>query len=164
MELITPGVGLVFWTTLVFLLVLGFLSKFAWKPIMTALEEREKSIETALSEAENARNEMKKLQASNEALLQEARVERDAILKEARSAANVMIEEAKERGNKEFNSLLDSARPEIKRERDAAMASLQAQVADLTITVAEKILRKQLDNSAASKELVNDYLKDLKLN
>jgi F-type H+-transporting ATPase subunit b len=164
MELITPGVGLVFWTTLVFLLVLGFLSKFAWKPIMTALEEREKSIETALSEAENARNEMKKLQASNEALLQEARVERDAILKEARSAANVMIEEAKERGNKEFNALLDSARTEIKRERDAAMASLQAQVADLTITVAEKILRKQLDNSAASKELVNDYLKDLKLN
>jgi F-type H+-transporting ATPase subunit b len=131
---------------------------------MTALEDREKSIETALSEAENARNEMKKLQASNEALLQEARVERDAILKEARSAANVMIEEAKERGNKEFNALLDSARTEIKRERDAAMASLQAQVADLTITVAEKILRKQLDNSAASKELVNDYLKDLKLN
>jgi F-type H+-transporting ATPase subunit b len=164
MELITPGVGLVFWTTLVFLLVLGFLSKFAWKPIMTALEEREKSIETALSEAENARNEMKKLQASNEALLQEARVERDAILKEARSAANLMIEEAKERGNKEFNALLESARTEIKRERDAAMASLQAQVADLTISVAEKILRKQLDNSAASKELVNDYLKDLKLN
>ena len=164
MELITPGVGLVFWTTLVFLLVLGFLSKFAWKPIMTALEERETSIENALKEAEKARNEMKKLQASNEALLQEARSERDAILKEARSAANLMIEEAKEKGNKEYNALLESARVEIKRERDAAIASLQAQVADLTINVAEKILRKQLDNTSSSKELVNDYLKDLKLN
>ncbi len=164
MELITPGIGLVFWTSLVFILVLVFLSKFAWTPIVSALEEREKSIESALAEAEKARHEMKSLQASNEALLQEARVERDAMLKEARTAANLMVEEAKEKGNKEYNALLESARVEIRRERDAAVATLQAQVADLTITVAEKILKKQLDNAAASKELVNDYIKDLKLN
>jgi len=125
---------------------LFFLSKFAWKPIVSALDEREKFIENALAEAEKAR------------------VERDVMLKEDRAAANLMIEEAKERGNKEYNALLESSRLDIRRERDAAIATLQTQVADLTITIAEKILKKQLDNAPASKELVNTYLKDLKLN
>ncbi len=161
MELLTPGLGLVFWTTLIFLLVFFFLRAKAWPTIMNALKEREDSIQNALDEADKARKEMSKLQADNEALLQEARVERDKMLKEAREAAAKVLDEANEKATLEYNKQLEAARQEITREKNQAMTEVKTQIADFSITIAEKLMRKELDNSAAQKELAEQYVKDL---
>ena len=164
MDLITPGSGLIFWQLLGFLGLLFILIKFAWKPMLAALEERESSIENALKAAETARNEMANLKAENEKLLAEARLERDVILKKAQDASNKMIEDAKAEASKQGAQMIENAQAVIETEKKAALAEVKTQVAVLTLEVTEKLLRKNLSDEKAQKELVDEFIKDLKLN
>jgi len=163
MNLVTPDLGLFFWQTVAFLILLFLLKKLAWKPILGSLKERELSIEQALSAAENAKAEMKKLQAQNENLLQEARSERDRILREATAVSNSLINEAKEKATAEGNRIVESARVAINNEKQAAITEVKNQAAKLSIEIAEKLLKKELSNPAAQKALVAEYIKDAKL-
>jgi F-type H+-transporting ATPase subunit b len=162
--LVTPGLGLIFWSALTFIIVLVVLSKYAWKPILNAVKERELSIERALSQAEKARHDMAKLQSENSKLLEEARLERDKILKEATATATTIINDAKSRAAEEGNKILESAKAAINTEKQAALAEIKTQVATLSIQIAEKLLRKELSTEKAQQELVSDYISDLKLN
>lgn len=164
MDLITPGTGLIFWQLIGFLGLLFILIKFAWKPMLEALEERESSIENALKSAEIARNEMANLKAENEKLLAEARKERDEILAKAHESSNRMIEEAKEEATKAGNQMIEKAKAVIDTEKKAALAEVKTQVATLTLEVSEKLLRKNLSDDKAQKELVDEFVNDLKLN
>jgi F-type H+-transporting ATPase subunit b len=163
MELI-PQIGLVAWTSFVFITLLIALKLLAWKPILKALQEREESIETALSAAENAKLELQKLQADNEALLQEARKERDKMLQEAAVTANTLVEEARTKASAEGARLLETARQAIETEKLAAIAQIKNQVATLSIDIAEKILKKQLESSESQKQLVNQFLAESTIN
>jgi F-type H+-transporting ATPase subunit b len=164
MDLVTPGIGLVFWTTVVFGLLLFLLSKFAWKPILGAVKEREENIEKSLQVAEKARNEMRELQSINEKLAADARIERDAMLKEAREIREQMISEAKGKANEEAERMLTAARETIRSEKNAAVAELKNQVATLSIEIAEKILRSELSGDARQKALSSQLMEDVKLN
>lgn len=164
MELITPGIGLLFWQTLLFLLTLLVLARFAWKPIMASLHEREQSIETALREADRARVEMQALQDQNQNLLQEARAERDRVLREAQAAGNQLIESAKQKATEEGARQLAAARQDIQTEKRAALAEIKNTAATLSLEIAEKLLRRELKDGAAQQALVTEYLKDVKLN
>jgi len=164
MELVTPGIGLIFWQTITFLLVLFLLGKFAWKPILGALKAREYSIESALKSAEKAKNEMAKLKADNEKLLSEAREERDKMMKDAMAAANSIKEEAKEEASKTTAKMLSDAKATINAEKNAALAEVKNQVASISLEIAEKVLRKNLSDDKVQQELLNEYMKDLKLN
>lgn len=164
MNLITPDFGLFFWQTITFGIVLFILGKFAWGPIMGSLKEREDSIEEALSAAKEAKAEMASLKAANEALLQEARVERDKMLRDAQTAANNLLNEAKDRAAKEGTLLLENARKGIETEKQAALAEVKNFAATMALEVAEKILKKELKDNEAQKELVSEYLKESSLN
>lgn len=164
MDLLTPGIGLIFWQAVTFLIVLFLLGKFAWKPILSALETREHSIEEALKSAEIAREEMAKLQAKNEELLKEARKERDSILKDAQEAATKIRDEAKLQADESANKILKDAQAEIEQQKDAAISEVKNLVADLSINIAEKVLRQELADKKKQEGLVQDYIKDIKLN
>jgi len=164
MELVTPGIGLIFWQTLLFLLTLFVLARFAWKPIMASLREREETIENALREADRARLEMQQLRSQNENLLAEARAERDRVLREAQAAGNQLIEQAKQRATDEGARQLAAARAEIESQKRAALAEIRTLAGTLSVEIAEKVLRRELQDEAAQKALVNEYLKDVKLN
>jgi F-type H+-transporting ATPase subunit b len=164
MELVTPGFGLIFWQLVTFIIVLFLLSKFAWKPIMAALHEREASIENALSAAEKAKLEMQGLKAENEKLLAEARMERDKILKEASEAGNTLIETAKQKANEEGGRMITQAREAIENEKRAAITEVKNMAAILSVDIAERILRKELSNPQAQQELAKDYINEVTLN
>ena len=164
MDLITPGSGLIFWQLFGFLGLLFLLIKFAWKPMLAALEERETSIENALKSAEQARNEMANLKADNEKLLQETRLERDIILKKAQEASVKMIEDAKNEASKVAAQQIENAKAVIETEKRAALTEVKNQVAILTLEVTEKLLRKNLSNEQSQKALVDEFVKDIKLN
>lgn len=164
MELVTPGIGLIFWQTITFLLVLFLLSKFAWKPIMTALRERETSIENALSMAEKAKLEMQALKAGNEKLLAEARAERDRILKEASDASNQMIEAAKTKAGEESNRIIAAAREAVSNEKRAAIAEIKNLAGNLSVEIAEQLLKRELKDATAQQQLVSEYMKEVTLN
>lgn len=159
-----PGVGLIFWTTIVFLCLVFILSKYAWKPILTAIKSREEGIEKALASAESALRDMRELKANNEKILAEARNERDSIIKDAREAKDAIVNEAKSKAQKEADRILSSAREQIVNEKNAAIAELKNQVATLSLEIAEKILRSELSSNDKQKALVNDLMKDVKLN
>ncbi len=163
MELVTPDIGLVFWTTVCFAILLFILGKFAWKPILEAVKERENSIETALQRAEAAKDEMARLTNENEALLKQARVERDLILQEARKVKDQIISEAKESANTEGHRMIEMARLEINNQKAIAMADVKNQVASLSLEIAEKILNKQFEDQKKQDELVAQLLKEVKL-
>ena len=163
-SLIEPAVGLIFWTTLTFILLLVILGKFAWKPILNAIKTREKGIEDALASAENALNEMRELKSSNEKTLIEARAERDNLLKDARDTKDAIIAEAKAKSQSEADRIMSSAREQITNEKNAAVAELKNQVATLSIEIAEKILRSELSSDEKQKALVNNLMKDVNLN
>ena len=158
MELVTPDFGLLFWQVLTFLTVLFVLSRFAWKPIMNGLKEREESIENALAEAKKAREEIAGLKADNENLLAEARKERDKMLQEAQQLANNLVQDAKEKAGKESQALISAAKAEIDLSKDAALAELKNYLASTSLMIAEKVIRKNLSNDAAQQELVKDLL------
>lgn len=164
MDLILPSVGLIFWMTITFLIVFFLLRKLAWKPILGALKDREKSIQDALDSAQKAKEEMAALQASNEAILMEARNERDKLLKEARDTKENIISEAKASAQKEADKIIQSARESIQSEKAAAMDELKNQVAKLSIEIAEKIIRTELSSDEKQKALVNTMLNEVSVN
>lgn len=164
MGLVTPGLGLVFWTTLAFLAVLFLLKKFAWKPILDSIHKREQTIDNALKEAEKARAEMAKLQSANEDLLRQAREERDALLKDAREQRDAMVAEAKNKAKAEGDRIIAQARETIRNEKMAAIAELKNQVATLSIDIAEKVLRSELSSANKQQTVINNLVDDLNLN
>ena len=164
MDLITPDFGLLFWMILSFSIVLIVLKKFAWKPVLGAIKEREESIHDALAQAEKAKEEMTKLQAGNEDLLKQAREERDGLIKDARDARDKMVNDAKDLAKTEADKIMTSARETIDNEKVAAVAEIKTQVALLSIEIAEKILRDELSAEDKQKKLVNNLLEDVNLN
>lgn len=164
MDLITPGTGLIFWQLFGFLGLLFILIKFAWKPMLAALDERESSIENALKAAETARNEMANLKSENEKLLAETRLERDNILKQAHEASLKMIEDAKLESGKAGAQMIANAKAVIETEKKSALTEVKNQVAILTLEVTEKLLRKKLSDDKAQKELVDQFIKEININ
>ncbi len=164
MELITPAVGLIFWTTLTFAILFFLLKKMAWKPILGAVEEREQSIKDALASAENAKKEMQNLTADNERILKEARTEREEILKEAREMRAKSIEDTKEEVIALREELMAKTQEDIQNEKQAAIADLKNQVADISIGIAEKLVKEQLASKDNQVKLIETMLKDVKLN
>lgn len=164
MELLSPAYGLVFWQIVTFSAVLVILAVFVWKPIAEALQSREGFINDALKAAEHAKEEMKQLKADNEYLLQEARYERDKMLKEASTAANKIKEEAKAETAKITERMIEDARVSINSEKQAAMKDVRNMVAELSLQVAEKILRQNLSDDKSQKKLIEDFIKDIKVN
>lgn len=164
MELIKPAIGLIFWMCLTFGIVLFILKKFAWKPILKALKDREDSIQNALDTAKKAREEMSNLKADNEKIIAEAKTERDTILREAREIKDKMIIEAKDRAGKEAEKLVAIARENIQNEKMAAITELKNQVAHLSIEIAEKILKQELSEKDKQKSIVKNLLEDVKMN
>ena len=163
-SLIEPSIGLIFWTSITFILLLVILGKFAWKPILNAIKTREKSIEDALASAVNALKDMRELKANNEKSLNEARTAREALMKEAREMKESIIAEAKVKAQADAERILSSAREQINAEKNAAVAELKNQVASLSIEIAEKILRSELSSDEKQKALVNNLMKDVTLN
>ena len=164
MDLITPEFGLVFWTLVTFLILLFILRKFAWKPILGAVSDREEGIKDALASAEKARAEMQNLHADNERILQEARAEREAMMKDAREMKNKMITDAKEEAQVQANKMIAQAQTAIESEKKAAMAELKSHVAGLSIDIAEKVVRNELSNKENQLKLVEDMLGEATLN
>jgi F-type H+-transporting ATPase subunit b len=164
MELVKPAIGLLFWMVLSFGILLFILSKYAWKPILKALKEREFTIEDALNSAKRAKEEMAALTSNNENLIRQAKLERDQILKEARDAKDNIISEAKNRAVSEGNRMISIAKETIQNEKMAAISDLKNQVAQMSIEIAEKILRHELSNDEKQKSLMSNLLKDVTLN
>lgn len=164
MDLIKPAFGLIFWMTISFLIVLFILKKYAWKPILDILKEREDSIEKALNEAKRAREELIFLKAANKDLINEVRAERDKILKEAKDIKNEIIAEAKIKAKEEADKMIKLAREAINNEKKAAIAEIKGQVAVLSIEIAKKILRSELSEDKKQKALISNLLEDIKLN
>ena len=164
MELLTPGIGLIFWQAVVFLLLFFVLSKMAWKPILSSLKEREDSIQGSLDSAEKAKEEMAALQAGNELLLKEAREERDKILRDARDAANRLHDQAQTDAKKNADKIIEDAKSVIQTEKQAALRDIREQVAMFSLEVAEKIMKKNLADDKAQKDLADRFVNDLKLN
>ena len=164
MELVTPGLGLIFWSTLSFLLVLFLLTKFAWRPILDTIKEREEAIENALRTAEKAQEEIENLKAFNENILREAKAERDNILKAGREAKDAIISEAKEKAQVEADKIIAQAKETIENQKMAAITELKNQVAKLSIEIAEKILREHLSDDQKQKALVKSMVDEINLN
>ncbi|MCK6639718.1 MAG: F0F1 ATP synthase subunit B [Bacteroidia bacterium] len=164
MGLILPDTGLVIWMSITFLIVLFILKKFAWKPILKGIHDRESSIENALKAAENAKAEVANLKAENERILADARAERDNMIREARELRESMISEAKNKAKAEGEKMLTAARESIQNEKMAAITDLKNQVAQLSIDIAEKIIARELSSENKQKELIGDLLKEVKLN
>ncbi len=164
MELVKPDFGLVFWMTVSFLIVVFLMRKFAWGPILTMLKERETSIEDALNAAKKAKEEVANMKAENERILQEARNERDKMLKEARDTKDAIVNEARTKAQVEGDRMITIARETINNEKMAAITELKNQVATLSIEIAEKVIRQQLSSDEKQKALVQDLLKDVKMN
>lgn len=163
MNIVAPE-SLILWTTIIFLLLLVLLRKFAWKPILGAVRTRETSINDALAAAEKAKLEMQNLHADNEKLLQEARAEREAMMKEAREIKTKMIADAKEEAKSEADKMVAHAQAAIVSEKKAAIAEMKQQVASLSLEIAEKVVKHELSDSDKQLKLVNEMLGDAKLN
>ena len=164
MNLVTPGEGLIFWTTLSFIILLILLRKFAWKPILSAVSTREESISSALNAAEEAKKEMANLTSTNERLLNEAREERDSLMKEAREMKADIIAKAKEEAVSEGDKMIAKAKAAIDTERKSAMTELKNQVAALSIDIAEKVVKGSLSGDDKQKQLVNELVEEVNLN
>ncbi len=164
MELVSPGIGLIFWMTLAFGLLLLILGKFAWPPIMRALNDREIAIEQSLHQAEAARREMENLQFTNEKLLKEAKEERDALMRDARKVREKLIDDAREKAAQEAERILESARERIEHEKMAAITDLKNQVANLSVEIAEKLIKKELSDPVKNKQFVEKSLDNINLN
>ena len=156
--------GLFFWQVLIFVGLILLLKKFAWKPILDAVNDREEGIKNALLAAENAKKDMQNLKADNEKLLAEARAERDLMIKEAREIKEKMIADAKSEAQVQGEKMIDQAKASIESEKNAAMAELKNQVSSLSLEIAEKLLQDELSNKESQTKLVEKMLGDAKLN
>lgn len=163
MRLLTPELGLLFWTLLAFLIVFFVLKKFAWKPILASLEQREKNIAGSLETAERVKREMAQLKSENEELMARAREERAAMLKEARDTKDRIVSEAKEQAKVEANKIIIDAQQQINAQKMAALTEVKNEVGKLVIEVTEKVLRKQLSNREAQEEHIKSLVNDVKL-
>ncbi|MGC8865757.1 MAG: F0F1 ATP synthase subunit B [Bacteroidales bacterium] len=163
MELVKPDVGLIFWMTLSFGILLYVLSRFAWPVIMNALRQREQRITEALESAARAREEMQKLKAENEALLQQAREERDALLANARKTAEKIVEESRLRAQNEYDAIVASAKADIENARQAAIIELKNTVGNLSVEIAEKILRAKLSEEEKQSELIRKLIEEAQI-
>ena len=164
MELIYPGIGLVFWMTLSFTILFILLKKFAWKPILGSLHEREKKIDDALNAAKLAREEMETLKIDNQNLLKEAKIEREKIMAEARQVKDKIIEESRLRGAEESQRMIEAAKETIKFEKMAAITDLKNQIAILSIDIASKVIKEELEVTDKHKQLINNLLDDINFN
>lgn len=164
MQLVTPGIGLLFWMILSFSILLFILTKFAWKPILNMLKERETSIEKALQSAEQAKEEMARLQSDNEQIINEAKLERDKLIKEAREIKEKIMSDAKHEAQNESQKIIENARLSIEQEKLTAIKEIKNQVATLSVSVAEKILRKELATENKQKDFVDSLIGEIKLN
>jgi len=164
MDLVTPGFGLIFWTSVVFIILLVLLKKMAWTPILNNVDARNKSIEEALEAAKNAREEMSNLKADNDRILKEARSERDEMLKEARELKANIISEAKNTAKDEADKIIASAKVVIENEKAGAISELKNTVGSLSVDIAEKVLRAELKDADKQNAFIAEMLKDIKLN
>ncbi|NAW51141.1 F0F1 ATP synthase subunit B [Elizabethkingia argentiflava] len=164
MDLLTPSIGNIFWTTLVFLILVILLGKFAWKPILSAVNTRETNIIDALNQVKLAKAEMQHLKADNERIIREAKLEREAILKEARQIKDRIVGEAKDVAKAESDKIIEQARQTILSEKNAAMSAIKTQVGELSLTIAESILRQKLEGHDAQNQLVENILNQSNLN
>jgi len=163
MGLVTPDLGTIFWMVIIFGIVLIVLKKFAWVPILNALKDREKSISDALTSADKARKEVEGLKSDHERIIAQARKEKDVILKEAKEVKDKILAEAEEQASKEGKKMIESARQLIEAEKKAAINEMKQQVTELSILVAEKIIQKEVKETSVQENVVEDLLKDLKL-
>jgi F-type H+-transporting ATPase subunit b len=164
MNLITPDAGTIFWMLIAFSTVLFTLRRFAWKPILNALKEREHSITSALKAADKAKEEMAKLHADNEKIIQEGKAERDKLIKEAREVKEQILSEAKQKANEEGQKLIEAAKQSIRNEKAAAMNDIKNQIAQISLEIAEKVLQEKLKDNKAQTELIEKNLDNIKLN
>ncbi len=164
MELLTPGVGLIFWQTVIFLLLFGILAGFVWRPVTDALKKREGFIKDSLDAAQLAKREMEDLKEDNAELLKEARAERDAMLKEATTIANQIKEDAKSQTSKISEKMIADAKTTIETEKKRALTEIKNEVARLSLEIAEKVIRKNLESDKAQRELVQGFVKEMKAN
>jgi F-type H+-transporting ATPase subunit b len=164
MELLSPGIGLIFWTFIAFLIVLFVLGKFAWKPILSSLKERETSIAAAISSAADMKSEMALMKSENEVLLAQAREERATMIKEAKDTGSKMISEAKEKARLEYDRILAEAQIAIQQHKNAALTDVKNQVGNLVIEVSEKVLRRELANRAEQESFIRQQAEVVKLN
>jgi len=164
MQLLNPGLGVIFWMTIIFLVVIFILGKYAWPSILKGLKEREQSIQESLDAAKEAQEQMKRLQLDNEKLLAEAREERNAILADARKIKDKIVGDAKEKAELEASAIVESAQERINNEKKVALLEIKNTVAEYSIEIAEKILREELKDKKRQKEYVNKLLKETSLN
>lgn len=164
MELLLPGIGLIFWTLIAFLIVFIILRKFAWKPILTSLKERETSIASAIASAENMKAEMALMKSENEALLAQARDERAKMIKEAKDTGAKMISEAKDKARSEYDRIVSEAQAAILQQKNAALIDVKNQVGKLVIEVSEKVLRRELANKNEQENFIQQQAEIVKLN
>ncbi|MGI6338377.1 MAG: F0F1 ATP synthase subunit B [Bacteroidales bacterium] len=163
-SLTTPAIGTIFWTVLIFSIFFVLLKKFAWKPILNAVKQRDEMIKGSLASAEKARKEMIKLQSDNEAILRKAREEREVILREAREIRDKLIAEAKSQASEEADKLVEKARAGIEREKATALAEIRDQVAALSVDIASKLIGEKLKQTSEQEKLIDSYLNDVGLN
>ena len=155
------SLGLFFWQTLLFVALLLLLKKFAWKPILDAVNERETSIKDSLSAAEKARDDMEAVQADNKRILKEARAERDALLAEAKTASVQIVNQAKEDAKSAADKITAQAQETIQNEKIAAINELKGKVASLSIDIAEKVIQTELKDKATQEQLVYQLIKEI---
>jgi len=163
-SLINPAIGTLFWTVVTFTLFFLILKKYAWKPILNAVKQRDEMIKGSLISAEKARKEMLKLQSDNEAILRKAREEREGILKEARDIRDKLIAEAKGKASEEAEKLIVKARAGIEREKTIALSSIREQIANLSVEIASKLIEEKLKHTGEQEKLIDTYLKDVDFN
>jgi F-type H+-transporting ATPase subunit b len=164
MELLSPHLGLILWTLLAFLIVLFILGKYAWKPILKSLNEREKNISDSILSAENMRKEMEKMHSENEALLAKAREERSQMMREAKEMKDKIIQDAKEQARNETNKIVADAQSVINQQKMAAIVDLKNQVGNLVLEVSEKVLRRELSNKEEQEKYIQQLAQNIELN
>jgi len=164
MELLTPAIGLLFWMALVFGILVLFLKKFAWLPILSSLKEREDSIESALRMAEETRAEMAKLKSDNDKILAEARAERDKMIRDAKAITDKMIIDAKEKAVLEGNKIIADAREAIQQEKVSMVSQMKKDMASFSIEIAERVIRRELSDKSSQEALVSSLISEAKLN
>ncbi|MFO7621665.1 MAG: F0F1 ATP synthase subunit B [Bacteroidales bacterium] len=162
-SLITPEVGTVFWTTLIFLIFFLVLRKFGWKPILSMIKQREEMIKGSLESAEQARKEMLKLQSDNEAIIRKARDEREDILREAREIRDALIAEARGKANEEAEKLVEKAKTSIEKEKNKALSEIRDHIANLSVEIASRLLGEELKRTGAQEKLIDNYLEEVKI-
>ncbi len=162
--LVLPDIGLIFWNTIAFVILLVVLGKFAWKPMLKGISEREEGIEEALRKAEKMKAEMASMQNETEALMQKAREERAVLIKEAKEQSDKMIADAKEKAKSEYDRILADAQLAITQQKNAALTDVKNQVGALVIEVSEKILRRELSNKTEQEKYIAQLAEGVKLN